>query len=134
MRPTSPRIFAAISTPQPGSASSRGASGATSLASSCFELVDPHRVRPDVGDQLGGQSHQDCLLAVREPGREPVQLAVAVQATWAGFASGFELVQVPAQPVLHLRARGDQVLTVVHQQSDLANWSVQGCGRQVRLA
>jgi hypothetical protein len=61
------------------------------------------------------------LLHLLEHALQPVQRDRAVQRPVGRVDAGVELVQVPAQPIVHLRALADQVLALpmVHQQLEL---------------
>ena len=68
-----------------------------------------------------------------EDAADAIECGVAVQ-PGGQFEVGVQFVQMPAQPVDHAGALGDEVLAVVDQQSHVTAGSIEVCGRQVRVS
>lgn len=90
--------------------------------------ADPLGDRLDVGGLLGGEvGFQGCGLPVQERA-DPGEAGRSVQGAGGDVEVGVEVVQGPAQPVDQPGALGDEVVTVVDQQLQLAGGGVGAAG------
>ena len=111
----SPISLAAVSTPQPRSASSRGASAATRAASSRSSVVDRAGELADAAQLVARDPHARGLLGARQAAGDARPASRGAISARGGISSlGPEVVQVPAQVVdqracaARRAARGDR--------------------------
>jgi hypothetical protein len=116
--------------------------------------ADCQQVGSELGDQwlefliervdLGGQLLAAFNQGARQAGDKPVEASEsygdrgevfrAPQSTGWKVPGGVEFMQVPAQPVDHAGPFGDEVVTVVSQQADLATGAIEASNGQIGLA
>ena len=125
-----PIRIAAVSAPQPVSASSAGRCAADQDRELVLERVDLAGQAADLGDLFA------CDLDASTD-RDPSQLPVdAVELARVGERAAFERRlelgregdEMPAQPVLHAGALNDEIVAVIGQQPDLHRLLVQERG------
>ena len=88
----------------------------------------------DLRDQLARDPHPDAAGQPPQPSVDPVELARVSRARLASAtprARGRAATQMPAQPVLHAGALGDEIVAVIGQQPDLHRLLVQVRDREL---
>ena len=115
----SPISLAAVSAPQPRSASSRGASSATSAASSrSSSLIARVSSRMRRSSSRAIRTRAVCSARARRPATRSCQWARISAPGW-DLELGPEVVQLPAQVVDQRRALADQPLAMIDEQPHL---------------
>ena len=114
----SPTSLAAVRTPQPGSASSRGAICATSVASSrSSSLIARVSSRMRRSSSRAILTRVDCSARARRPAMRSCQ-QIALRAR-AGSSSSGHVVEVPAQVVAQAGSLCDETLAVIDEQPNV---------------
>ena len=115
----SPSSLAAVRTPQPRSASSLGASAATSVREFGLEVVDGAGELADAAQLVARDADARALLGAREATGDARLPAGGGQRARRDLGLGPEVVQVPAQVVAQRGALRDEPLAVIDEQPDV---------------
>jgi hypothetical protein len=98
-----------------------------------LERVNGLAELPNAAQQITGQARHGARQR-RQALLEAAQHVLVIERRRGRGSAWHELVQMPAQPVLHPRTFGYQILTMGDQQAHLAFRAFQSGNRQVRLA
>ena len=115
----SPISLAAVSTPQPGSASSCGASSGDQVGEFVLERVDGAGQLADAAQLVARDPDAGGLLGAREPAGDARPASARDERAGAGLELGPEVVQVPAQVVVKRGALRDEALAMIDEQPDV---------------
>ena len=119
MGPISQSSLAALSGPQPGSSSSRGATALVRALEVAVQFRDRAGQAAATAEQVTGDPHLGCLLQAGELAADPVEPHGPVERSQRHLQGRVELVQVPAQPLLSPASLRDEIITVVDEQLQL---------------
>ena len=116
-----PIRIAAVSAPQPCSASSLGRCAVTSSAQLAVQRVDLAAQAAQLGDLLARDAHARAGLELAQPAVDAVKHARFVEraALQRALQLGAQLEQVPPQPVDGAGPLGDEIVAVIGDQPDL---------------
>ena len=120
--------------PQPGSASSSGASSAARPRDLALQGVDLRRERAAAARQLAGDARLHARRAAASASSRRASQQARSSALGGTSSVERQVVQVPAQAALDAGALGDQVGAVVGEQAQLALGAVEASLGQVGLA
>ena len=114
--PISASSFAAVRAPQPGHLEQRWGDLLGTLLEFVVELGDHLVHRATADHEFAGDPHLDGVGVTAEPAADPFEVRGAPEHPQRDGKRRIELMEVPAEPLLHPPAFVDEIVAVINQE------------------